>query len=304
MAIARVTSSINGETSTSTFTSAAVTVSGLNTIAIVSIAAQRAISGTPTFGGQNLTLIDSNDTGAGLVISTYYLLNPPSGSQTATGNFTASAFFSITGVAIYSGVKQSGQPDSHGVNATTSATAINGSTTVVASDCWVVAAGGWKSTDTGTWSSGLTGLQQLNNINASSGGISDSNGTVATGSFSNTLSWTSTVGGGINLISIAPLPPVTASVLETFTVTESKTHLRGALSTVLETLSLTEAKTAVIAVVVRVLETIGLTETADALIKWQRLSKNSSSFSNESKHSSSWSNASKNSTSFNNLPKS
>jgi len=143
--------------------------------------------GTPPTGEQN--------SGWG---SMFLYLSPPSGNQTVA---VSGATGAVTGFqwAAYSGAKQSGQPDSYGV--TNSGTGANMvvSTTVVASNSWLV--GG----QINQGSQPSTPTIRAYALRTSGGGqvLGDSNGTVGTGSQSLTFTLANSWRNGL-VISIAP----------------------------------------------------------------------------------------------------
>jgi hypothetical protein len=125
----------------------------------------------------------------------YYLIAPATGSNTITVTASGTTFLQGTATS-YTGAKQSGQPDSSNTNSGTS-TSITASTTVVASNCWLVMGSG---DNVGGESAGAgTTLRNSTNGNA----ISDSNATVSTGSQSLALTISSGRWGAI-IASIAP----------------------------------------------------------------------------------------------------
>ncbi len=125
----------------------------------------------------------------------YYYLNPPTSAVNYVATSSASSYWDIA-VSIYSGAKQSGQPDSN--NTGSASPSVTLSTTVVASDCWLASyarntVSGVPAAGTGTTSRGTTSLFRYG----------DSNGTVGTGA--QTMQYTAAAGttGGI-IVSIAP----------------------------------------------------------------------------------------------------
>lgn len=132
------------------------------------------------------------------------LLNPASGSNTVAVTVESSAAVCYAQAASYTGVSQSGLPDSSGSNKGTTQD-LSVSTTVVASNCWLYSCSYAERAQTYT-SGSMTAIQG----NSSQLIEGDSNGTVATGVQSITIHLASSqLVGGI-LISIAPAT-VTAS---------------------------------------------------------------------------------------------
>lgn len=105
----------------------------------------------------------------------YQLVNPATGSNTITINASGTTFLQGTATS-YTGAKQTGQPDSSNTGFANSSTSITISTTVVTSGSWLVMATG----DNNGGESGGTGTTVRNSTNGNA--ISDSNGTVGTGS--------------------------------------------------------------------------------------------------------------------------
>lgn len=112
--------------------------------------------------------------GSGRWTYLYVLVNPATGINTIT--MTASGVSFLQGTATsYTGAAQTGQPDSSNTASGTS-TNITASTTVVSSNCWLVMASG----DNQAGESAGSGTTLRNSTNGNA--ISDSNGTVSTGS--------------------------------------------------------------------------------------------------------------------------
>lgn len=141
-----------------------------------------------TYNGVSMT-----NSGLGTLVDgtrLWYLYAPATGSNTVAvtggaGNGHISAS--------YSGAKQSGFPDSAGANTdTVPNTSIVVSTTVVASDCWFIGYGGLqKSVGTATTcTTSRTSRSAYNSLSAAGRSFAtnfwDSNGTVSTGSQSQT----------------------------------------------------------------------------------------------------------------------
>lgn len=107
-------------------------------------------------------------------INLFYLIAPATGANNVV--ITASASSILGASTSFTGASQTGQPDSSNSNSGSAITSLTTSTTVVASNCWLVGIGG-VSTGTPTGGSGTT-------IRNSGFGVStiDSNATVGTGS--------------------------------------------------------------------------------------------------------------------------
>lgn len=194
------------------------TITGTDNILIVGTTEEQGITSV-TYNGVSLTLVDTltpnNDTE-----SAWVLLNAPAGTANivvTVTNFTGAHNW-ITGVACsYSGTNIISQPDSYHDGSTTGAGTANlsntTSTTVVASNCWLVGIGFGQTNNSspgpGTYFSsnktdrilqdGAYGASAENNIF-----IFDSNGTIGTGSQSATVSSSvHAVSAGMILMSIA-----------------------------------------------------------------------------------------------------
>lgn len=151
------------------------TCTGSNLIVVAFISATSSGGGgvlnTPTYNGVNMTLAQN---GGNLHIGLYYLINPPTGantfsvSATSGGASTTSAF-----VVSYSGVHQTGQPDSTNTGGNFS---LPTTTTVVANGSWVIAG---DIDNVGTTPS--SGMQRGTTINGTLA-YADSNGPVSPGS--------------------------------------------------------------------------------------------------------------------------
>lgn len=139
-----------------------------------------------TYNGTSMTFIAKTSyPGAGRQgVAMYYLLNPATGTNTISVNGSGN----VTGFASsYTGVNQSSQPDSSAVTNPANASSITMTTTVVATGCWLVAvqadAAGGETAGSGTT------IRQTHPFGLT---ISDSNGTVGTGSQSLIINWSGT----------------------------------------------------------------------------------------------------------------
>lgn len=151
-----------------------------------------------TYNSVGLTEIDVQAVDTDRHFSLWYLLGPSTGTNTVTIN--ASTPSTLYGAASsYTGVAQSGQPDSHGFNVPTgTAGSLAVSTTVVANGCWLV---GVAKEDAGTTASYSIGAA-LNEANGMH--FFDSNGTVGTGSITDTITWGTSVHSGAIIASFKP----------------------------------------------------------------------------------------------------
>jgi hypothetical protein len=179
-----------------------VAVSGSDTLGIVGVvdgnAGADAITAT-TWNGVSMTKIGSSVQVPGdRWMSLWWIANPASST---TISFTGGAFWRSFNF-YYTGASQVGQPDSSNTGTVSNSLGITVATTVVAANCWTIIfqkdnAGGITYTTT-------VGVMRAN---ADGGGIaiSDSNGTVGTGSQSTTLLGTdATAEHGAIAISISP----------------------------------------------------------------------------------------------------
>lgn len=181
-----------------------LTVSGSNTILLAAATANSGVNQTsgitwdPTGAAQALTRIGNEVLAVGRRLSFWYLINPTPGNKILRYLQTGGDYLLVS-ASVYSGAKQTGQPDSH-ADSNGGASPQTGTTTVVASGCWLVmaASGESGSTGAGTGATLRAGDGFGGNINA----IMDSNGTVGTGSQS--LQATSAGNIAWNIISIAP----------------------------------------------------------------------------------------------------
>jgi hypothetical protein len=158
------------------------------------------------YGGVNMTLLGTVLAGtANELFSFYYLLAPSAGTATIAANYSASNDSTIFS-ASYTGVKQTGFPDSTATGAITSGTTSRTlSTTVVLGGCWLVAVIG---NDTGLISAGTGTTLRSVYSSANNQALFDSNGTVGTGTQSLQGTWmTSGDSSGI-ILSMAPFVPV------------------------------------------------------------------------------------------------
>lgn len=194
-----ITSALTGPTLTFSHT-----CSGSNRILFVGAFAASATTETitgVTYNSVAMTRIDFNNPQSNWELSLWYLIAPSTGAHNVV--ITASTtVVVIAGASIsYTGALQSGVPDSS-AKKTQSTTSITQSTTVVASNCWVV---GWGTTGNGSISAG-SGMTSRGDIDSPQGSFEsgDSNGTVATGAYSMTLTGGGSDSMGIIMASFAP----------------------------------------------------------------------------------------------------
>ncbi len=149
-----------------------------------------------TLAGNALTAIDSQTVTGTQTSKLWYIISPPSGSQTLAVTGGSSETGSLW--SAYSGAKQTGIPDSSAKNSGTSITTLTLTTTVVTTS-WLVCT---SSDANGAATAGSGTTQRA--YNSSWGlGIYDSNGTVASGSRSLVISNSSSNMGGV-IASFAP----------------------------------------------------------------------------------------------------
>lgn len=139
----------------------------------------------------------------------FNLVAPATGANNVVVSITISLSVLSESVS-YSGAAQSGQPDSQ--NATkvdNSGTSLTTSTTVVASNCWLVGHGRW---DAGGIGAGTGTTFRKTQANTGSG-FFDSNGTVGTGSQSLQITGTALSGGTSGVLNIASIAPAAGVVV-------------------------------------------------------------------------------------------
>jgi len=131
-------------------------------------------------------------------VTLWYLVAPATGSNNVV--ITASASTVIAGISgSYTGAAQTGQPDSFATNTSTASTSLTTTTTVVASDCWLVM--GIKSLGVNSYSYSPTGSERISNSQMH---FWDSNATIGTGSQA-VVATASPDNHGAVLVSIAPV---------------------------------------------------------------------------------------------------
>lgn len=183
MAISRDANAEGGSNSTSSVTFSH-TCTGSNLILFVGVRCSQSVSSV-TYNGVSLTNINTSagaGSAGGQKASLWYLLNPAVGAHNVV--ITPASSGIVWGASSsYTGVKQSGQPDSNNTNADPgpgNVTSLSQSTTVVGSNCWVVMFG---LNDNGQTLSAGTGSNLVSSGN-NGASVFDSNGTVSTGAYS------------------------------------------------------------------------------------------------------------------------
>lgn len=201
---------------TDTSFTVAHTITGDNTALVVSVFLNRTTGGATvtgcTYNGDAMSLVNSNggDDGPNTVTSYLFLLINP---DTSTNNIVCSTSGLLTGPKqifigglSYTGVKQTGQPDSN--NSITGIesiqTNINQPTTVVESDSWLV--GALMDDGAGLTGGAGTGTTYRSDYNPNSAHWADSGGPVSSGSqslnYTVSIAGTNRYAGGI--LSLAP----------------------------------------------------------------------------------------------------
>ena len=216
MAIAFDAVTKNSTIDTGTSYSFSHTCTGSNRLLVVSVNG----NGTDTITGITynsvaMTLVDKQATPTDRWNYTFYLLNPDTGAHnvtvTSSGAFTGSAATAHS----YTGVKQSGQPDSSAKNTATAASDITVSTTTIADNCWLIGTCGTSYASVQSGNAGTT----IRGTDAGGVAAYDSNGLkTPAGSFS--LSVHDSHGGGDNMAlltaSFAPYVAAAATTSASF----------------------------------------------------------------------------------------
>ncbi len=155
---------------------------------------------TATYNSVSMTELGRANTPTDRWMALFGLINPTSGTHAVlvTQNLVGSTATGGSAVS-YTGVLQSGQPDSSNSGTGSSTTSFPLSTTVMATGCWLVL--GTKSTS-GTISGGSGTTARL--IATDDLSLLDSNGTVLTGSQTLTANSTASDNFGGVIVSLAP----------------------------------------------------------------------------------------------------
>lgn len=172
------------------------------------------------YNGVNMTAINTNNNYAGTEWAYHYYLIAPA---TGANNLVIVSFNTWGNGLSYSGVKQTGFPDSKATGVGTTATTITATTTVVASNCWLSAFIPLWQANTSTAGSGTTERGAQSNR-----AMYDSNGTVGTGSQSLiAIADVNPVGSYYSIVSIAPFvvaPPIVPARFITQAVNRAATY--------------------------------------------------------------------------------
>lgn len=206
--------SAQGDTSAAT----SLTYSHTNTagnllIVACGVPATDSITGV-TYAGVSMTLIDKIASGApdGRWCYLFYLLAPATGANNVVVSSSLPDFIYANSVSC-TGVKQTGQPDSHNTAPAVNAASITASTTTVADDCWTFSTFRTNDSAFPTVTSSPSGAT-VRRTGDSAGAEYDSNGSVgAAGTKSITLTYgASRFMAGV----IASFAPAVSSVNSSF----------------------------------------------------------------------------------------
>lgn len=206
MAIARDTSGSWTQAAGKTTWTQAYTCTGSNGYLAVTVnitTVGDTITATATYAGAAMTAQFNLVGGDNRRVYYFYKLGPATGSNNIVITFSGTTTFATSMCAAsYTGVSQTGFPDSSASQAATTSP-ISASTTVVASNCWIVSCAGGETTSALTATGVTTSLVTITSAVGNST-IFDSNGTVSTGS--NASGFTQSAGDKdqIGVVSIAP----------------------------------------------------------------------------------------------------
>lgn len=202
---------LGSDSSNAAFTTATFTVTNSNPLIVVSITDFPNGGGNApssiTYNGVNMTMTEAAATQINSVgyVSLWYLLGQ-SGTHTFTINKTAADIVYVK-AASYTGVKQTGQPDAHGAQATTGTTATANITTV-ANNSWIMSTGGSQVNGVFT-STSANMVLRVSNFEAS---YYDSNAAITPAGISNAVGTDSTNGASRIGIVAASFSPSSAAV--------------------------------------------------------------------------------------------
>lgn len=133
----------------------------------------------------------------------WILVAPATGANDVVVTKTSSDYMAV-GAMSYTGASQTDQPDSFGTGTLASGTTVSPTTTVIASNCWLV--GGARMSGAGGISAGAN--TTIRYQNGAEFGFGDSNGTVGTGSQSLNFVSAGTGTADAVVISILPVAPL------------------------------------------------------------------------------------------------
>lgn len=205
MAIAIDATSSGINTLSQTSLTVAHTCTGTNLCLIVAVnVSVNTITGV-TYNGVAMTQVGTvNQSGGNENNYLFGLLNPATGTHNIIATYSGMSTGGLAG-ASYAGVKQSGFPDSSVIATNTLGTSRTVTTTVVASNSWLV---GMFDSDNSPVVAGTNALARVR-INTDAGtntfGILDSNGTNASGSASMQATYASNSNNVAIMVSIAPV---------------------------------------------------------------------------------------------------
>ena len=128
-----------------------------------------------TYAGDAMTELTEVAIQSNLVTSMWSLIAPDSGSNNIVANFSAQTYIWVAATS-YTGVLQSGFPDSSSSGATTS-TVISGTTTTSADNCWAVMAA-FHSNAGASLSSGTGTVLRVTSPTEQRAAMADGNGAV------------------------------------------------------------------------------------------------------------------------------
>ncbi len=202
MSIALDTSAVGGQNKTYSYT-----CTGSNLLLLVWVVDPNAGTSAVTYNAVSMT--NSGITSAdGNYL--YYLINPATGAHNVVITTTSTAA-QINSIAVsYTGVKQSGFPDSLTYSSTAQITPLTVSTTVIASNCWLINFGTAFAASSPSDATNKTQRQTAVSFVNFGTICSDSNGTVSTGSNSTIFTPTTQTNGSL-VLSIAPVPVASSS---------------------------------------------------------------------------------------------
>ena len=203
MAIARTNSAV-GSNSIAGFS-----CSGSDRFLVVGVWGTGTLTGV-TYGGVSMTLIDSLPDGVFGFERVYGLANPAAGANDISCSGTSLNLNLVA--AAYSGVDQSGPPQVHRTDTTSSGSALTSTITTPADDCWlVVVEYGYFYGVPPTAGSGLTLVQTSSSYKHT---LFDSNGSVgAAGAHSGTVNHSTGAGWAMQQVAMSLSPVGTGLVL-------------------------------------------------------------------------------------------
>jgi len=179
--------------------------SNSNKIAIAVINTNGTVSGTPTFGGSNMTNIAGASTSSGgFVLSVWYIVNPSNGSQTFSASLSGNSHCNYTLYSYYNVKQTSSIPATNSGTSVTTPVSISVTPTAIG-ELLFYAIGD----NTGTWS-----FTTLNNQLSSTPALQTVTGDlgVATSATSVTVTGSNSGGGATTLMGAFTLAPATVAL--------------------------------------------------------------------------------------------